>query len=206
MKKLLGPLGVSLLFVALNSHMLLAQHDDHHDDHGDHGHVGGGYIPDRGPTAHPQPAPQVRQDQRGNQDQRDHNQGRGDEGRGRDDQRFRDSQGHPDAPHVHDDGRWIGHDTGRDDPHYRMDDRGDHGRFPDNDMGRDHVWHLHGGGPERFGFNGWYFSVAPYDVPYVNGWDWNDDQIVIYADPDHPGWYLAYNTRLGTYAHVQYLN
>ena len=67
------------------------------------------------------------------------------------------------------------------------------------------MYHLGGGDVRRFTAGGYYFGVAPFEYGFCTDWLWDSDLIVVYDDPYHDGWYLAYNPRLGTYVHVQYL-
>jgi hypothetical protein len=156
--------------------------------------VGGGHVPAHGPTP-----------SRGSAQVQHGNEGGGRPGGDQGHASYRDQPSHPEAPHVHaQNDQWIGHDAGRNDARYHQDNVWAHGHFG-GEIGRNHIYRLEGGGRDRFRFGGFLWGVAPYDYDYTSDWLWDSDDIVIYDDPDHPGWYLAYNPRLGTYAHVQYL-
>lgn len=119
--------------------------------------------------------------------------------------RVPDQPGHPAGPHVDaSTDRWVGHDGGKNNPTYHLDHPWQHGHFP-GEIGASHVYRLGGGTRDHFRFDNFYFSVAPADYDDCADWLWDTDDIVLYPDPDDPGWYLAYNVRLGTYCHVQYV-
>ena len=129
-----------------------------------------------------------------------------------------DEKGHPNVPHVDArNDRWVGDDTCANDPHYHLDHPWAHGRFTGG-FGPQHVFVLSfdklpagiaewlAGGWDRVSFADCYWNVAAYNLYDIAGrWKFNGDQVVIYQDPVHAGWYLAYSPQSGTYAHVEYL-
>ena len=90
--------------------------------------VGGGHIPQHGPApvrTAPAPPKQASPPQ------------------GEQKRTFQDAPGHPPAPHVHaENDRWVGHETGKNDPHYHLDHPWEHGRFT-GAIGPQHIWRLH---------------------------------------------------------------
>ena len=115
-----------------------------------------------------------------------------------------DKQGHPDVPHVDArNDRWVGRDGGANDAHYHLAQPWAHGHFSGG-FGPQHVFNLAGGNRERLRFGNYYWNIAPFDCNIVADSKWTGDQIVIYEDPDHIGWYPEYNPRFGTCDHVEY--
>ena len=199
-------IGVFVALLAMSMFVIAQERRGDQRGGGGHQEVGGGHIPAHGPPPSRHAAPAVHQGpevhpgpERGGQNQPQPGNRTGDN------RKFNDRPGHPEAPHVHvTNDQWVGHNEGRNNPRYHLDHPWEHGRFP-GELGRSHIWRVEGGGPDRFWFGGFYFSVAPVDIGFVNDWYWDRDDIILYDDPDDPGWYLAYNVRLGTYVHVLYM-
>ena len=170
------------------------------EEHGAQGNPAGGqHFPQHGPA---RGTAQVRPEGRGGAPQAERPEARGAESRAG---RPEDHGGPPNRPPVaavrpHVEGeQWVRHEHV---PH--IDHPFPHGHFRLG-FGASHIFHIEGGNRDRFWFSGNYFQVAPIDWAYVVDWNWFGDPIAIYDDPDDPGYYLAYNGRLGTYVHVIYL-
>jgi hypothetical protein len=113
--------------------------------------------------------------------------------------------GHPPAavPYVRD-GRWYGH-AAVDDPRLRLAHPFAAGRFAL--PGPAHVYTVARMdlGARRIWLPGGRFEVADWDWGVTAPWCWTCDDFVVYLDPDHPGWYLLYDVRMGEYVHAEFL-
>jgi hypothetical protein len=110
------------------------------------------------------------------------------------------------VPHVAND-HWYGHDAPND-KRYVIAHPYEHGRFAN--FGANYRYHVERFDRDhhRFWFPGGFsFEIAAFDWSVASDWCWDcpGDNLVVYDDPDHPGWYLVYNAQTGVYVHAQYL-
>lgn len=105
------------------------------------------------------------------------------------------------VPYVRDN-NWYGHATPTD-TRFQLARPFASGRFTQvgpghvfraarTDLAARHVW-LPGGE----------FEIVPSEWDVTAPWCWTCDDFVVYDDPDHAGWYMLYDTRMGEYVHAQ---
>ena len=107
--------------------------------------------------------------------------------------------------HVNHD-RWYAFDR-PDDRRYRPSRPYAHGRFAHVGTGFRYAVLRVEAARHRFWLPGGFaFDVAAWDWPICADWCWDcGDDFVVYADPDHVGWYLIYNVHTGVYVHATYM-
>ncbi len=152
--------------------------------------MGGGYVPPRGPQPQRQEHNQPQAQPQRAVPQPQHAVPPQAVSRGQPNRNFRDMPDHPDAPHVHGNGEWVEPLTTS-----AAMIPGCTSTIRLRAAASLSVSALATSSTSRAAtanaswFNGAYFSVAPFDFAYVGDWDWNADPIVIYEDPEDPGWY-----------------
>ncbi len=107
------------------------------------------------------------------------------------------------VPYVRDE-HWYGH-AAVDDARFHLARPFAHGRFTLTGPGHVFTVTRFDLGARRIWLPGGLFEIAAWEWPVTAPWCWTCDQFVVYADPDHPGWYLLYDTRTGEYVHAQFL-
>ncbi len=144
--------------------------------------------------------PQDRDDRRDRDDRHDNGKHKGDKHGDRDDDDRHDNGKHK-GWYKHDRDDYRGWDADHD--RIRPGSAYPHGRY-------EHVRQVYVA--RRFDFRTRHlflydnsdWVVAAYDVDRCRDWQWERDQVYVYDDDHHPGWYLLFNARLGRYVHVEY--
>ena len=116
---------------------------------------------------------------------------------------FEAGRPHVAVPYVRD-GHWYGH-AAPDDVRFRLARPFEFGRFAH--AGPGHVYRVSRVelGARQIWLPGGRFEIADWEWATTAPWCWTCDDFVVYLDPDHAGWYLVYDVRMGEYVHARFL-